>query len=392
VGVRFSFIVTSWNIEEYIGPCLDRLAPCLQPGDQLIVVDDGSEDCSCEEITAALDRLEGRGVALCPVFLGANTHGGVGIPANIGLDEATGDAIFFIDGDDWVDAEGLRSARRRFEAMGGDILIANYRVYDAGQGRYEAPPDQPLWAQAHNAATLEDRRHLALQMVGVPWRKIYRTDFLRSHNIRFPEGPFFYEDNPFHWAVVLAAAEIGFLDVCVCSHRIGRAGQTMAARGTDLAAFFDHYDRIVAQMQTPQYRADALRWLLENMAWHIERLAPEAQWIYAARAEETLASIAEADWQAMRRDPVALRAWGVARALASGDLANVIAGWEQKAVYRQLQDLQVRLGDMERSAAWRGEQLDRLTHWSDGQRAVQEFRALKALRRARWPADADGDG
>ena len=64
-------------------------------------------------------------------------------------------------------------------------------------------------------------------------------------------------------AVVLAAAEIGFLDVCVCSHRIGRAGQTMAARGTDLAAFFDHYDRIVAQMQTPQYRADALRWLLD---------------------------------------------------------------------------------------------------------------------------------
>ena len=37
--MRFSFVVTAYNIEDYIGPCLDSLTHCLRPGDQLIVVD-----------------------------------------------------------------------------------------------------------------------------------------------------------------------------------------------------------------------------------------------------------------------------------------------------------------------------------------------------------------
>lgn len=370
--MRFSFIVTSWNIEDYIGPCLDSLAPCLAPGDELIVIDDGSDDCSCEEITAALARLEGQGINLCPIFLGANTQGGVGIPANVGLRDATGDAVFFVDGDDWVDAAGLQAARQRFEAQDCDVLIANYRVYDAVQDQFLPPPDQPLWQRVRGCSSLQQRRHLALQMIGVPWRKIYRRTFLEAHNIRFPEGDFFYEDNPFHWQVCLAATEIAFFNRTVCSHRMGRAGQTMAATGADLAVFFDHYERIVAQLPDPQYRPDALRWLLENMAWHMERLAPAAQWTYAVRAEDVLKTIADADWQAMRHDVVAQRAWGAARALAQGKLGEVISTWQQQQILRQFQGLEDRIAQVEQAAA-------QLVDWSEGQRAVQEFHALKAF-------------
>ncbi|CUH89373.1 putative glycosyltransferase EpsJ [Phaeobacter sp. CECT 5382] len=370
--MKFSFIVTSWNIEDYIGACLDSLAPCLAPGDELIVIDDGSDDGSCEEITAALARLKERGAALRPIFLGVNSPGGVGIPANVGLREATGEAIFFVDGDDWVDAAGLQAARRRFEAQNCDVLIANYRVYDAVQDQFSPPSDQSLWRGVEGCRSLQERRHLALQMVGVPWRKIYRRSFLEAHKIRFPEGDFFYEDNPFHWQVCLAATEIGFFNRSVCSHRMGRAGQTMAATGADLAVFFDHYERIVAQLPDPQYRPDVLRWLLENMAWHMERLAPAAQWIYAVRAEETLKTIVDADWQAMRHDVVAQRAWGAARALAQGRLGEVISTWQQQQMLRLFQNLEDRVAQIEQTAT-------QLVDWSEGQRAVQEFHALKAF-------------
>lgn len=377
--MRFSFIVTSWNIEDYIAPCLDSLAPCLEPGDELIVVDDGSDDRSCEEITACLRQLEGRGVSLCPIFLGANTQGGVGIAGNVGLNEATGEAVFFVDGDDWVDAAGFGAARRRFERQPCDILIANYRVYDAVQDRFLKPPDHTLWSGARARMTLQERRHLALQMVGVPWRKIYRRGFLEQQKIRFPEGDFFYEDNPFHWQTCLKAAEIAFLDVSLCSHRIGRPGQTMAATGAELAVFFDHYERIVAQLPDPQYRPDALRWLLENMAWHMERLSAESQWTYAMRAEDTLKSIAEADWQALRHDAVAQRALGIARALAQGQLAEVIAIWQHQRVQRQLQGFEERLAQIELAQDQGRGQLDQLVRWSEGQRALQEFQALQTL-------------
>lgn len=380
--MTFTFIVTSWNIEDYISRCLHSLAPCLRPGDQLIIVDDGSDDCTCEEIETCFDMLASRGVALLPIFLGSNTQGGVGIPANVGLAEATGEAIFFVDGDDWVDPVGLNAARQRFDRTSHDILIANYNVYHEVEDRFSAPPDTPLWNHVPHTNTEEARRHLALQLVGVPWRKIYKTSFLTQNQIRFPEGPFFYEDNPFHWQVCLAARDIHFFDRVVCSHRVGRTGQTMAATGTELTVFFGHYERIVSQLKTHKYRPDALRWLLENMAWHIDRLSSAAYWTYAVRAEETLSRIPQEDWDAMRHDPVALRAWGPARMLARGDISGVVSIWQQQAMLRRLDHLENRVEQSDESTA---HSHSRLIHLLEGISAVQEFEALRALSVDRLP-------
>lgn len=398
--MQFSFIVTSYNIEDYIGSCLDSLRPCLQPGDQLILVDDGSTDHTLEEVTDWLARNEPlEGVEVCPVFLGANTEGGVGIPANIGLQEVRRAAVFFVDGDDWLNAEGFRAARRRFERGDCDLLIANYSLYDEAaeqisaqasaqvsaqvSAQISAPADQPLWHEVCRARTPEARRDLALRMIGVPWRKIYRASFLQDHAIRFPEGPFFYEDNPFHWRVCLAAETIVFVDRGLCFHRVNRVGQTMAAQGAELEAFFSHYEAIIAALPDASYRAGALRWLLENMAWHVERLRPQAYWSYACRAEEVLSVIPEADWQELRDCPVAQRSWAMARALAKGDSAAVVADWRGQETLRRLEAVTLRLDQVEQAAHQRAETLQAVRHWADAEREVAAFEALAALQAER---------
>jgi glycosyltransferase involved in cell wall biosynthesis len=386
--MQFSFIVTSYNIEDYIASCLDSLRPCLQPGDQLILVDDGSSDLTAEEITSWLEQnapLEG--VEVCPVFLGANTEGGVGIPANIGLQEVRRAAVFFVDGDDWLNAEGFRAARRRFERGDCDLLIANYSLYDEAAeqtgAQIIAPADQPLWHKVSRARSAEARRDLALRMIGVPWRKIYRADFLQDHAIRFPEGSFFYEDNPFHWRACLAAERIVFVDRGLCFHRVNRVGQTMAAQGAELEAFFSHYERIIAALPDASYRAGALRWLLENMAWHVERLRPQAYWSYACRAEETLSVIPEADWQELRDCPVAQRSWAMARALARGDIAAVVADWRGQETLRRLEAVTLRLDQVEQDASRREADLQVVRHWTEAEREIAAFEALAALQAAR---------
>ncbi|WP_083097479.1 glycosyltransferase family 2 protein [Pseudophaeobacter leonis] len=402
--MQFSFIVTSYNIEDYIGSCLDSLRPCLQPGDQLILVDDGSTDHTADDITNWLQRTAPlEGVEVCPVFLGANTEGGVGIPANIGLQEVRRAAVFFVDGDDWLNAEGFRAARRRFERGDCDLLIANYSLYDEASeqaseqasaqasAQVSAPADQPLWREASRARTPEARRDLALRMIGVPWRKIYRASFLQDHAIRFPEGPFFYEDNPFHWRVCLAAENIVFVDRGLCFHRVNRVGQTMAAQGAELEGFFSHYEAIIAALPNAgkrgrhprHFRAAALRWLLENMAWHVERLRPQAYWSYACRAEETLSVIPEADWQELRHCPVAQRSWAMARALARGDVAAVVADWRGQETLRRLEAVTLRLDQVEHNASRRVEDLQAVRHWAEAEREIAAFEALAALQAAR---------
>lgn len=79
--MSISFIITTYNIAPYILQCLESLKPCVKPGDQVILVDDGSTD-ETETVIRDFIRREGfgPGITWTPIWLGTNTIGGVGIP------------------------------------------------------------------------------------------------------------------------------------------------------------------------------------------------------------------------------------------------------------------------------------------------------------------------
>lgn len=382
--MTLSFIVTTYNIVPYVERCFASLTACARPGDRVIVVDDGSTDGTAEELETLLAQSGfAPGVALHPILLGTNTIGGVGIAGNTGLYEALSDpqceAVFFVDGDDWLEPAGFVACRRAFEAAQTDILIGNYAEYDETEDRHRRPADAALWGRVRRlpAHDREAVQRLALAMIAVPWRKFYRANFLRAHRLRFPEGDFFFEDNPFHWEVCLRAGSITFFDRVLCQHRINRPGQTMASTGTELSAFFDHYDTIRAALPTQdvELEATALTWLLNNMTWHLGRLQPAAIWPYAARAARVLASVPEPVWQ-----KVATKFAGeigpAAEALRQGDVAGVVGIWMQAAEVAALQerikDLEATLKALQRPLEHSAEQVSALHE-------IQRFQALTAL-------------
>jgi hypothetical protein len=119
------------------------------------------------------------------------------------------------------------------------------------------------------------------------------------------------------------------------------------------------------------------------MAWHVERLRPQAYWSYACRAEETLSAIPEADWQELRDCPVAQRSWAMARALAKGDSAAVVADWRGQETLRRLEAVTLRLDQVEQEAHQRAETLQAVRNWADAEREVAAFEALKTLQAER---------
>ena len=394
--MTLSFIVTTYDILPYLGRCLASLAACARPGDRVIVVDDGSADGTADQLEALLDQTGfAPGVALQPILLGTNTIGGVGIAGNTGLSAALSDpgcdAVFFVDGDDWLEPAGFQACRRVFEAAPSDILIANYAVYDEAEDNHRRPADAALWTRVRPlpAGDTEAARRLALRMIAVPWRKFYRTDFLRAHRLRFPEGDFFFEDNPFHWEVCLAAGSIAFHDRVLCQHRINRPGQTMASTGTELSAFFTHYDTIRASLRAarPKEATDleiaALTWLLNNMCWHMDRLQAEAFWPYAARAAQTLATVPDPVWQAVVPGFTEPAIRQVAGALRQGDVTGTVGIWMQAAQLAEITALRERVEALEAGQTALAEELPRALERSERQvSALQEilrFQALTAL-------------
>ncbi|WP_282027087.1 glycosyltransferase family 2 protein [Limimaricola cinnabarinus] len=299
-----SLIVTSFDVGPWIEQALDSAARVLRPGDELIVVDDASRD----EGPARIRGFAGRGrlaegVAFHPVLLGRNTPGGVGPAANIGLGLARGEIVAFLDGDDWLDTEGFAAVRARFETqldepVPADVMIANYAEWNEAGGHGQAPADARRWSGVETLPEPE-LRDRALSMIAVPWRKLYRRDFLTARDLRFPEGDFFFEDNPFHWAVCRAARRIAFHDRRLCHHRVHRPGQTIASSGEELLAFFDHHETILSDIPRKDRatRSLAMLWLVENLSWHMGRLRPDAIAAWVARAETALAAHPGRDWR-----------------------------------------------------------------------------------------------
>lgn len=353
--MQISFIVTSYNIDAYIHHCLDSLCACVEPGDQVIVVDDGSSDETVVRIQQALADLPWpKGVAQVPVFLGKNTPGGVGTAANIGLAHADRAAVFFVDGDDWLEVEGFRAARRAFEAARSDILIANYQTYDEIAGASTPPSDAPSWPQDVAGLSPEAAQDLALSLNAVPWRKFYRRAFLEAHGLRFPEGDFFYEDNPFHWAVCLRAKTIAYLDVSLAQHRMNRVGQTMGDAGHGFAAMFTHYETILADLEeiAPARGDVADLWLATNMRWQLERISLEALPAYGSRAAAVLGAALAPRWQAMCEGPLA--DWSIAHlllALLASGAPGLMQAWIPWQSLRQIEAQGARLAAVEQQLA-----------------------------------------
>lgn len=114
--MKFSIIVPVYNVKEYLPRCVDSLLNCRENDFEILLVDDGSSDGSselCDEYAQKESRIK--------VFHKAN--GGVSSARNLGLENASGEWVFFVDSDDYVDESYLS-----IESQDSDIIEKPYVV------------------------------------------------------------------------------------------------------------------------------------------------------------------------------------------------------------------------------------------------------------------------
>ena len=98
--MKISVIVPVYNAGEYIDKCIDSISQQSYSNWELILVDDGSSDQSgyiCDKWADSDIRIK--------VFHQANK--GVSSARNLGILQATGEIITFVDADDWLDNNTL---------------------------------------------------------------------------------------------------------------------------------------------------------------------------------------------------------------------------------------------------------------------------------------------
>ena len=116
-----SVIIPAYNIEDYIGRCLDSIISQTYKNLEIIVVDDGSRDHTGE----ILDNYAKKDRRIKVIH---KENGGVSSARNKGIEAAEGDYIGFIDGDDLIESEMYKTLVDLLEEENADISHCGYQM------------------------------------------------------------------------------------------------------------------------------------------------------------------------------------------------------------------------------------------------------------------------
>ena len=91
-----SIVVPIYNVEKYLGRCVDSIINQTYKNIEIILVDDGSPD-GCPKICDQYGKTDRR------IKVIHKPNGGLSDARNAGLDVATGEYVTFIDSEDWIE-------------------------------------------------------------------------------------------------------------------------------------------------------------------------------------------------------------------------------------------------------------------------------------------------
>lgn len=263
-----SIIVPVYNTQKYLEQCIESILSETEVQTEIIIIDDASTDNSMEIIKdfASKDKR------IKLVSLKHNSAGGAGIPSNMGIDEASGKYIGFVDSDDWIKSGMFFELYCEAEKTQSDFVFCDFIQFHSKKNTIIEAYDKDLYPDKNNYYVNTN----FLMISPVPWRKLYRRDFLLKNNLKFPEGDYFFEDTPFHFMVTLKADKISYIDKPLYYHRIFREEQTMFGKGDRFMAFIEHnktmYNFLVENNWLSRYGREYILYVSDNFFWVWDRL------------------------------------------------------------------------------------------------------------------------
>lgn len=178
--VKLSIIIPVYNAEEFLNKCVESVLNQTHSNFELILVDDGSKDRSlelCKDFSKKDNRVK--------VFTQLNS--GQSKARNLGLDNATGEYIAFVDSDDWVDSdyfELLLKASLKYDAdVACASILRERRAMSKIRLKYNEERVYEVPQEKIDIAHVPDKCYV--------WNKVYKKSFLDKISLRFIEGMFF---------------------------------------------------------------------------------------------------------------------------------------------------------------------------------------------------------
>jgi glycosyltransferase involved in cell wall biosynthesis len=228
---RVTVIVPTFNSGRHLGELIASLdRQSLSPEEfEVVLVDDGSSDGT----ETLVDRIAEARPNVRSTHIPAS--GWPGRPRNVGLGEARGEFVFFVDHDDHLGDEALERMTDYGREHGSDVVIGR----EVRVGRSPLAP--LLFAQNRPKAELSWE---PLWSVRTP-HKMFRRQFLLDSGVRFPEGPRRLEDHAFIVPVYFAASTISVLADYPCYFWVFHDDREHSSAGVDPDTYYPFLEEVL---------------------------------------------------------------------------------------------------------------------------------------------------
>lgn len=198
-------------MEKYLERCIDSVIGQTYRNIEIILINDGSQDNS-ERICTQYEKRYPF------IHYERQINAGVSAARNKGIESASGEWICFIDPDDYLDPDFLENlydgTTKDCDVIccGCIVELNSKSVKNSffGGNRIFKRDKRELYMQL-----LDSNYHAETYRytgIGVPWAKLYRTEFIRKYNLFFDISLKRMQDNIFNFRVFSQADKIYYVD------------------------------------------------------------------------------------------------------------------------------------------------------------------------------------
>lgn len=234
ISPLISIIVPVFNVEKYLKRCVDSIISQTYNNFELLLIDDGSTDNSgkiCDDCASKDERIK----------VIHKKNGGVSSARNLGLDNASGEWITFVDSDDRLDKTALMCFIE--ESLQDDTFYV-------GQGLRVENNELKYWPSRYYKGSVvldsvDDYSLLdGILVYGTPWGKLYNSRIIKKFNIRFDNNLSIHEDHCFYFEYILHVKRIQVIDKVCYYYKVEGSGKSLSSSFKSLDMLLYSYNRL----------------------------------------------------------------------------------------------------------------------------------------------------
>ena len=249
--MKISVVIPVYNVENYLRECIESVLNQTLKDFELIAVDDGSTDSS----GSILDEYQQKDTRITVIH---KQNGGVSAARNDALEKCTGEYIYIMDSDDYLELDALENMYEAAIASKADVVITDHcKFIDPEEQRQchffpkeFVATDRDIILQLqrmvlHKAYSPYPTEETYGVGIGAPWTKLIKKKLIVENNLRFePYVRGVFDDCLFTLNVFEHAEKVAYKNVITYHFRVLQSSLTHRYRTNQLEIYERIYEKI----------------------------------------------------------------------------------------------------------------------------------------------------